>query len=68
MSFDMNSFRLDGKVALITGGASGTGFGIARALAAAGAKIVFNCRDPKRLDSARGEFAALWSPILPFDP
>ena len=59
MSFDMNSFRLDGKLAWVTGGASGIGFGIARALAAAGAKVVFNCRDPKRLDAAQGEFAAL---------
>lgn len=35
-------FRLDGKVALITGASYGIGFGIAKAMAAAGAKIVFN--------------------------
>ena len=40
--FDMNSFRLDGKVALVTGASYGIGFAIASGLAKAGAKIVFN--------------------------
>lgn len=35
----MNSFRLDGKVALVTGAASGLGAAIARALAEAGAVV-----------------------------
>ena len=38
----MNSFRLDGKVALVTGASYGIGFAIAEGLAAAGATIVFN--------------------------
>ncbi|MBE6904774.1 MAG: SDR family NAD(P)-dependent oxidoreductase, partial [Ruminococcaceae bacterium] len=38
----MNSFRLDGKVALVTGASYGIGFAIASGYAAAGAKIVFN--------------------------
>lgn len=40
----MNSdlFRLDGKVALVTGASYGIGMAMAKALAAAGAKIVFN--------------------------
>ncbi|MBR5507558.1 MAG: gluconate 5-dehydrogenase [Clostridia bacterium] len=38
----MNKFRLDGKVALVTGASYGIGFAIASGLAAAGAKIVFN--------------------------
>ena len=35
-------FRLDGKVALVTGASYGIGFAIAKGLANAGAKIVFN--------------------------
>ena len=38
----MNSFSLQGKVALITGASYGIGFNIARGFAAAGATIVFN--------------------------
>ncbi|MBR3932778.1 MAG: gluconate 5-dehydrogenase [Clostridia bacterium] len=38
----MNSFRLDGKVALVTGASYGIGFAIASGFAKAGAKIVFN--------------------------
>ena len=38
----MNDFRLDGKVALVTGASYGIGFNIAKGLAAAGATIVFN--------------------------
>ena len=37
-----NSFRLDGKIALVTGASYGIGFAIAKALSAAGATIVFN--------------------------
>ena len=40
--FSMDSFSLQGKVALITGASYGIGFAIATAYAAAGAKIVFN--------------------------
>ncbi|MBO5227710.1 MAG: SDR family NAD(P)-dependent oxidoreductase, partial [Lachnospiraceae bacterium] len=38
----MNSFSLEGKVALVTGASYGIGFAIATALSNAGAKIVFN--------------------------
>lgn len=38
----LDSFSLEGKVALITGASYGIGFAIANAYAAAGAKIVFN--------------------------
>lgn len=42
MRFEMNSFSLEGKVALITGASYGIGFAIAEAYAAAGATICFN--------------------------
>ena len=35
-------FRLDGKIALVTGASYGIGFAIAKGLANAGAKVVFN--------------------------
>lgn len=41
-TFSMDSFRLDGKVALVTGATYGIGFAIACALGKAGAKIAFN--------------------------
>ena len=37
-----NMFRLDGKVALVTGASYGIGFAIAKAFAQVGATIVFN--------------------------
>lgn len=45
MDFTMDMFRLDGKVALVTGAVYGIGFEIAKSLAAAGATIVFNNLD-----------------------
>ena len=39
---NMNDFRLDGKVALVTGASYGIGFNIASGFAAAGSTIVFN--------------------------
>lgn len=50
-------YSLDGKVALVTGAAYGIGFAMAEALAKAGAKIVFNCRDRKHLETALKEYA-----------
>lgn len=50
MSFSMDSFRLDGKIALVTGAIYGIGFEIAKGLAAAGATIVFNDRSQEGVD------------------
>ncbi len=44
MVFDINNFRLDGKIALITGAVYGIGFALAESYAQAGATIVFNDR------------------------
>ena len=54
----MKSFSLEGKVALVTGGAYGIGFAIAEALAGAGAKIAFNVRSQKNLDQAMADYKA----------
>ena len=57
MGFDMNAFRLDGRVAWVTGAAYGIGFAIAEALAGAGARIAFNCRGEKHLSEAVRAYA-----------
>lgn len=53
----MDCFSLEGKVALVTGAAYGIGFAIAEALAGAGAKIVFNCRNEKNMEKAMASYA-----------
>ena len=42
-------FRLDGKVAVVTGASSGIGTGIAKAMSEAGARVVITGRDADRL-------------------
>ncbi|MGB9736620.1 MAG: SDR family NAD(P)-dependent oxidoreductase [bacterium] len=46
----LNKFRLDGKVAIITGASRGIGEAIARAFASAGAKLVLSSRKQTELD------------------
>lgn len=50
-----NPFSLDGEIALITGGGTGLGYGMARCMAAAGAKVVLVGRREDELRRAAGE-------------
>ena len=58
-TFITDLYSLEGKVALVTGGAYGIGFAMAQALAQAGAKIVFNCRSEEHLKNALSEYEKL---------
>jgi NAD(P)-dependent dehydrogenase (short-subunit alcohol dehydrogenase family) len=51
--------KLDGKVAVITGGGTGIGKAIGKALAAEGCDIVLAARNAARLDESAAEIAAL---------
>jgi gluconate 5-dehydrogenase len=55
----METFNLKGKCALVTGGSKGIGFGIASALAAAGADVVLVSRSEEGLEDARKRLSAL---------
>ena len=54
----MNSFRLDGKVALVTGAAHGIGFAMARALHAAGATVCFNSSSAESMERGLAAYKA----------
>jgi gluconate 5-dehydrogenase len=49
---DSRTFRLDGRLALVTGSSTGIGLALARGLAQAGAPVVLNGRDRARLAAA----------------
>jgi gluconate 5-dehydrogenase len=62
-------FDLAGRVALVTGSSRGLGWAIARALAAAGARVVLNGRDPTTLARRQAALAGwgLAAEVAPFD-
>ncbi len=58
MSRILDRFRLDDKVALVTGASAGIGRGCALAFAEAGAHVVCAARRPERLEAVAGEVRA----------
>jgi NAD(P)-dependent dehydrogenase (short-subunit alcohol dehydrogenase family) len=64
-----DAFRLDGKLALVTGAGRGIGRAVALALAQAGAEIVLNSRSPDQLGDVAAEIGAGGGTarLLPFD-
>lgn len=52
------TFRLDGRLALITGSSAGIGLALARGLAQAGAAVVLNGRDAGKLQAAASALVA----------
>jgi NAD(P)-dependent dehydrogenase (short-subunit alcohol dehydrogenase family) len=58
VSFLAELFSLDGRVAVVTGGSSGIGAEMARALGRAGARVVLVARDKDRLQAAAEELRA----------
>jgi NAD(P)-dependent dehydrogenase (short-subunit alcohol dehydrogenase family) len=60
----MNAFRLDGRLALVTGGSRGIGFAIARAMTDAGARAILVSRPGAELDAAA---AGMNAAAAPFD-
>ena len=54
---DPNRWRLDGQLALVTGGSAGIGLAIVRELLGFGAQVLMVARDPVALEGARTELA-----------
>ena len=54
---DRHTFRLDDRIALVTGSSEGIGFALARGLGQAGARVVLNGRTQAKLDRAEKTLA-----------
>ena len=57
MPANLDQFSLEGQRALITGSSQGIGFALAKGLASAGAQIVLNGRNEKKLEEAAASLA-----------
>lgn len=55
-TFSMDSFRLDGQIALVTGAIYGIGFALATAFHKAGATVVFNVQTQERVDEGLAHY------------
>jgi NAD(P)-dependent dehydrogenase (short-subunit alcohol dehydrogenase family) len=64
---DHPNFRLDGKVALVTGASRGIGSDLALALAAAGARVALAARDVPALEHLAAEIVAAGGEALPVE-
>ena len=54
---ELGRFRLDGRVAIVTGGTGGIGSRVCAALARVGARVALHGRDPDRAEAAARELA-----------
>jgi len=57
-AMEVPNFRLDNQVAIVTGASKGIGYGLAKMLAAAGAKVAVASRDKSALDKLVAEIRA----------
>jgi NAD(P)-dependent dehydrogenase (short-subunit alcohol dehydrogenase family) len=64
----LDAFRLDGRVAVVTGGNRGLGAAFARALGEAGARVALAARDHERSAAVAEELGALAVPTDVTDP
>lgn len=63
--FDLSKFKLDGKVAIVTGGGRGIGKGIAGGLARAGARVFITSRKINDLEETANEIKAAGGEAYP---